>query len=153
MRSLKSRQIIGFLVLLLLGWTSYQGVSQAQTHESTRDKQPIDVGMVALVASPERYEGKSIRTHGFLCIEFEGDAVYLHKEDYRFGLSKNSLALRLSKAQREQFKSLSLKYVVIEGTMYAKGLEATDAWSGAIDKITRLEVWPIDREPVPHQLR
>ena len=76
--------------------------------------------MVALIAAPNSYEGKFIRTHGFLCLEFEGDAVYLREEDYRHGLTKNSFALRLSK-QQEQFKSLSLKYVLIEGTEYAKG--------------------------------
>jgi len=101
--------------------------------------------MVALVAVPERYDGKFVRTHGFLSIEFEGDALYLHEEDYRHGLTKNSLALRLSKSQRQQFKSLSLKYVVIEGTVYARGLEQTDMWSGALGNITRLEIWPVVR--------
>lgn len=107
--------------------------------------------MVALVADPDRYDGKFVRTHGFLCIEFEGDAIYLHEEDYRRGLSKNSLALRLTKSQREKFKTLSLHYVVIEGTVYAKGLEQTDVWSGAIGNITRLELWPIDRGLRPRQ--
>jgi hypothetical protein len=77
--------------------------------------------------------------------------VYLHEEDYQHGLTKNSFALRLYKPQREQFKSLSLKYVLIEGTVYARGLEHTDRWSGAIGNITRLEVWPIERGAVPHQ--
>lgn len=77
--------------------------------------------MVALIAAPESYEGKFVRTHGFLCIEFEGDALYLHEEDYRHGFTKNSFALRLSKLQREQFKGLSLKYALIEGTVYAMG--------------------------------
>jgi len=107
--------------------------------------------MVALIAAPENYEGKSVRTHGFLCIELEGDALYLHEEDYRHGLTKNSFALRLAKSQRQRFKSLSLKYVLIEGTVYANGLERTDRWSGAIGNITRLEVWPIQRGHVPHQ--
>lgn len=121
------------------------------TAESSDAREPVDVGMIALTATPERYEGKFIRTHGFLCLEFEGDAVYLHEEDYRYGLTKNSLALRISKSQREQFKGLNLRYVLIEGTIYAKGLESTDRWSGAIGKITRLEAWPIDRGPVPRQ--
>jgi hypothetical protein len=110
---------------------------------------PVDVSMVALVAEPDSYEGKLIRTHGFLCIEFEGDALYLHEEDYRHGLTENSFALRLSKLQREQFKSLTLRYVLIEGTVYAKGPEHTDGWSGAIGNISRLEAWPIDRGPSP----
>jgi len=125
--------------------------SARQTGGSFDSAKPVDVGMVALSAVPERYDGKFVRTHGFLCIEFEGDALYLHEEDYRHGLTKNSLALRLSKSQREQFKALSLKYVLVEGTVYAKGMEQTDMWSGAIGNITRLEFWPVDRGPNPHQ--
>src|SRR5580704_15463974 len=82
------------------------------------EPKPIGVGMVALVANPQRYEGKITRTVGFLCVEFEGNALYVHDEDYRHGLSKNSMALRLSDSQSKQFKSLSLRYVIIEATAY-----------------------------------
>jgi hypothetical protein len=109
------------------------------------EPKPIGVGMVALVANPQRYEGKITRTVGFLCVEFEGNALYVHDEDYRHGLSKNSMALRLSDSQSKQFKSLSLRYVIIEATAYANGLESTAEWAGALGNITRLEVWPIDR--------
>lgn len=100
--------------------------------------------MVALVAYPQRYNGRMIRTVGFVCIEFEGDAVYVHEEDFRHGLIKNSMALRLTKSQEKQFKPLSQMYAVIEGKVEANGLESGD-WAGAIGNITRLEAWPIDR--------
>lgn len=151
MHSRKSGRILGLLVLPLLCFAGYQGVSQGQTHKSPSDTKPIGVGMVALLATPQRYEGKVIRTIGFMCVEFENDALYLHEEDYRHGLHKNSFALRLSESQRKEFKGLSLKYVLIEGTVYASGPEQTDLWSGAIGNITRLEAWPADRGPVPHQ--
>jgi glyoxylate utilization-related uncharacterized protein len=106
--------------------------------------------MVALLAAPERYEGRLVHTLGFLCIKFEGDALYLHEEDYRHALTKNSFALRLTDSQRKQFKALSRKYVLIEGRVYAKGPEQSDMWSGAIGDITRLEVWPFDEEAGPH---
>jgi len=107
--------------------------------------------MVALLAAPEKYEGKLVRTIGFMCIEFEGDALYLHGEDYRYGLTKNSFSLRLTDSQRKQFKSISLKYVLIEGTLYANGPERTNLWSGAIGNIKRLEPTVVDRGSVPRQ--
>ena len=149
--SRSSGWLVGLVALSLLALTGNATPARQHTGDSSYVPKPIDMGMVALIAAPENYDGKLIRTHGFLCIEFEGDAVYLHEEDYRYGLTKNSFALRLSKSQREQFKSLSLKYVLIEGTVYGKGLEHTDRWSGAIGNITRLEVWPIDRGRVPHR--
>ena len=150
MHSRKSIWAVALLALSLC-LAGNQAVCQGQTHKSSGDTKPVGVGMVALLATPQRYEGKIVRTVGFMCVEFENDALYLHEEDYRHGLHKNSLALRLSESQRKQFKGLSLKYVLIEGTVYANGPEQTDLWSGAIGNITRLEVWPADRGAVPHQ--
>lgn len=110
------------------------------SHASSDSPAPINAGMVALVADPQKYEGKFIRTIGFMCLEYEGDALYLHEEDYRYGIYKNAFALRLSQAQRKQFKSLSLKHVIIEGTLFANGPERWD-YAGAIGNITRLEYW------------
>jgi hypothetical protein len=145
-----SRWTVSLLAVSLLFLGLEAGLAQEHTHRSSDGSKPTGVGMVALLAAPERYEGKIIRTLGFMCIEFEGDALYLHEEDYRHGLRKNSLALRLSESQRKQFKGLSLKYVLIEGTVYADGPEHTDLWSGAIGNITRLQVWPADRGSGPH---
>jgi hypothetical protein len=146
-----SRWIATLLALPFLFLAVYGNSSQGQTHRSPGSPKPVGVGMVTLLAAPQRYEGKIIRTLGFMCIEFEGDALYLHEEDYRHGLHKNSFALRLSESQRKEFKGLSLGYVLIEGTVYANGPEQTDLWSGAIGNITRLEVWPVDRGPTQHQ--
>lgn len=96
--------------------------------------------MVALLADPQKYEGKAVRTIGFMCLEYEGNALYLHEEDYRYGILKNAMALRLSPAQQKKFKSLSLKHVIIEGTFDANGPERWQ-YGGAIDNITRLEIW------------
>jgi hypothetical protein len=101
---------------------------------------PLNVGMVALLADPHKYEGKVVRTIGFMCLEYEGNALYLHEEDYRYGILKNAMALRLSPAQQKKFKNLSLKHVIIEGTVDANGPERWE-YGGAIDNITRLDIW------------
>jgi hypothetical protein len=136
------------LLLFLGGYISSAKPQAERSSPASRD--PIDVGMVGLLSAPQKYQGNFIRTIGFVCIEFEGNALYLHEEDYRYGLSKNSFALRLSDSQRKQFKTMSLKYVLVEGTVDADGLER-DEWGGAIGNITRFEVWPVDREPARHQ--
>ena len=112
--------------------------SARSSHASSGRPKPINVGMVALLAEPQSYDGKFIRTFGFMCLEYEGDALYLHEEDYRYQNYKNAVWLRVAEAQRKQFKSLSLKHVLIEGTMYANGLESSE-YAGAIGNITRLE--------------
>ena len=47
---------------------------------------PIDVTLVQLIANPEKFDGKQIRVIGFLRLEFEGNVLYLHREDYENSL-------------------------------------------------------------------
>jgi len=142
--------LVSSLAFLLAVVTPRTAALRQKPGAPSRPAEPLDVGMVALVAVPDTYDGKLIRTVGFLCIEYEGDALYLHQEDYRHGLTKDSLALRLSRAERDRYKNLSLQYVLVEGVVYARGLEREDQWGGAIGSITRLEAWPFDRGPIPH---
>lgn len=100
----------------------------------------LNVGMVALLASPQNYDGKVVQIIGVLCIEHENDAIYLHYEDAQHLNNQNALYLRLSENQRERFKSLNLKYVIIKGMMYASGPERSE-YGGAIGNITRLDAW------------
>ena len=148
---LAARRWLVALVALPFLFLPVEATSPHQlAHRFSDGSEPIDVGMVALLAEPQKYEGKLIRTIGFMCIEFENDALYLHEEDYRYGEIKNSFRLRLSESQRKQFKDLRLKHVVIEAKVYANGLEATE-WAGALGDIKRLELWVVDRGPVPQQ--
>lgn len=45
--------------------------------------------LVKLIANPEVYNGKTVQIIGYLNLEFEGNAVYLHREDYENGLTGN----------------------------------------------------------------
>jgi hypothetical protein len=146
----KSGWIAALLGLSILLFAGYGLAPRGKAQNPATSPEPINVGMVALLANPEKYEGKFIRTIGFVCIEFEGDALYLHEEDYRFGLLKDSFELRLTESQRNRFKGSSLKYVLIEGRFYANGPEADDS-GGAIGNITRFEVWAFDRDTPPRQ--
>jgi hypothetical protein len=125
-----------FLVFFTLASIGHTRSVQA----SSDNPAPLNAGMVALVADPQKYDGKLIQTIGFMCLEYEGDALYLHEDDFRYGIYKNAFVLRLSQAQRNQFKNLSPGYVIIDGTVYANGPERWD-YAGAIGKITRLERW------------
>ena len=135
LRSPKSKWITGLLALLL----STAGAANSSKRSSKRPE-PVDVSMVALLAVPEKYDGKYVRTNAFLCLEFEGNALYLHEEDYRYGMSKNALWIDLSKSQEQQFKNLSLGHVLVEGVMVANRM---DLFSGMITHVSRLEAWPV----------
>lgn len=58
---------------------------------TTMAAQPILVSMIQLIATPEKYQRKRVRMLAFLRIEFEGNAVYFHKEDYEQRIYRNGL--------------------------------------------------------------
>lgn len=103
-----------------------------------------DVSIIQLVASPEKYEGKAIRVFGFLRLEFEGNGLYLHREDYEKALYKNGLWVQLPMTGENQ--KCNLKYVLIEGTFDSKDQGHLGLWSGAIKDVKRLELWGPDRD-------
>ena len=116
--------------------------SSQQERAPTETSKPVTVGMISLLADPDKYSAIRIRTFGFLSIEIENTALYLQEEDYGSGLGKNALELNLTQEQEKQFKSLSLKYVVIEGTVVSTRASVEHGLSGgALGKITRVELW------------
>lgn len=59
-------------------------------------QQQIDVSIMQLIANSDAYHGKYVRLIGFVKLEFEGNAIYLHQDDYKFGISKNGLWLDIT---------------------------------------------------------
>jgi hypothetical protein len=105
--------------------------------------EPINVGMIPLLASPEKYNGKIIRTIGFLHVGpmHESDILCLYEDDGKFSLFKNTFALDLSDDQRKQFLPLNHTYVLITGTLHSEGAEGTKMNSGIIVNITQIDGW------------
>lgn len=101
------------------------------------------VSMIQLIANPEKYDGQYVRVMGFLRLEFEGNALYLHQEDYEESLSKNGVWVDV--VETEANRKFNMKYVVIEGT-FTSNQGHMWAWSGGIRDIKRMELWGTDRQ-------
>jgi len=108
-----------------------------------KSSKPISVGMVALLATPQNYDGKQIQTWGFLNIGRmpEDDSLWLRKEDGDFSLFKNSFALELSPEQRKAFNCVNHTYVAVIGTLRSDGPDTSSMNSGTIKRITWLVGW------------
>jgi len=102
----------------------------------TRAGEPLEISMVQLLANPDKFDGKRIRVIGFLRLEFEGKALFLHKEDFRESIFKNAVWVDVL-GNALQMKQ-SGHYVVAEGTFDAKDHGHLDAFSGCIKKVTVL---------------
>jgi len=122
------RHIITNLVLLF-------GLS-ATLHAS--DPKPVSI--IQLLASPERFNSQRVIVRGFANLAFEGNALYLHKEDFDHGLTNNALRLAVPRDGAEKWKALSGRYVIVTARfVWGPG---DDIVGGMLVDITRFEEWP-----------
>ncbi len=105
------------------------------------DNGPIDVSIIRLVASPKEYAQKVVRIVGYLNIGVEGDAIYLHEEDFKQSLTPNALALQAKPQMLKQLEKMNRQYVVIEGVFDPTDTGHMRLFSGGIHDITRADAW------------
>jgi hypothetical protein len=99
-----------------------------------------DVSILQLIANPQPYDGKRVRFIGFLRLEFEGDAIYLHREDYQHQISRNALWINLPPdVTKQEQQAVSMHYVICSGVFEASKHGHMEMFSGEITEITRLQ--------------
>jgi hypothetical protein len=123
-RRLLALQAMTVVVLLSSAASSATAQMVGYNPKHSANQQSISVSLIQLIANPERYNGKPVRLIGFLRLEFEGDALYLHREDYERGLPNGIW--------------------VDEGIFRVGHL---DQFGGKLTTINRIEVWPSGRDP------
>src|SRR5262249_56553340 len=104
--------------------------------------EPQDVSLVQLIANGPQWRGKVVRVIGFCRLEFEGNALYLHQEDFERGISKNAVWLRVGWPVPEKYRPLSDEYVLVEAVFDAEDHGHLGRVSGPLTDIRRLERWP-----------
>lgn len=100
------------------------------------------ISIVRLIVTPEKYHDKQIQIHGYLNLEFEGDAIYLHKEDRDRALTRNGFWVSFSnKLDPSEIQRLNQSYVLIEGTFDMNSRGHMGLFGGEVKNITRIVKW------------
>ena len=144
----QNRAIISICIfILILTFIQCTATSSNKTTDTTNGsfvKYPLDkdVSFIDLISNPEKYTGQTIRVVGYMNIEFEGNALYFHQEDYNLRNYKNGLWLDISVADihTKLYQDANKKYVLMEGTFNMHNKGHMGSYHGAIGKITRVEV-------------
>src|SRR5262249_4434500 len=97
------------------------------------------------IGNPDKYDGKVVRVIGFLRLEFEGDALYLHREDYEHSMTKNAIWVAGGPGMDGRGNQMDKKYVLLEGTFDANHYGHMGLFSGEIRQIKRAEAWAFDK--------
>ena len=125
----------------------------AATSSRADDGRPEAVSLIQLIANPGSLDGKRVLLTGYVVLEADNKAVYLHESDAKFGIARNGLWLDVplgGDARRAQFHG---RYVLIEGKFNARRRGHREAFSGTIEDVGRFEVVeprPGPLMPAPH---
>ena len=95
------------------------------------------VSLIDLIARPADFHGKRVRITGYVHFEFEGNGVYLNRDDWAHSLYRNGLWLEPPTAT----PAVNDEYALIEGEFDARIGGHMGLWSGMIHRVTRLEPW------------
>jgi hypothetical protein len=93
MKKTLTASILVFLILVALAVLAVTRFRHAH-HERgmARDMFKVEhVSLVNLIANPDRFHGRWIRVQGVCNLAFEGNALYLSKEDRRHFVTKNAV--------------------------------------------------------------
>ncbi len=89
-----------------------------------------NVSMAALIAAPERHDGRYVRVKGFLRCQPEWHALYLHRDDAENGIDESAVWLDTSLVGDCGAKDGS--YVILEGTFDGRRRDESTAFAGTL---------------------
>jgi len=106
-----------------------------------------DATLLQILSDPRKHDRDRVRVVGYLYLERDENAIYLHEDDFKHALFGNSLALEITDDMLNRREQLSGNYVVIEGIFDAQHRGPFQVHSGTIKKIRRCEIWSSDAMP------
>jgi hypothetical protein len=137
----------GTVFLAIAGWLAANATTAKAPDDTEKPgsspQQPLSVSLIRLIATPDAFDGKYVQVTGFVSIEHEGTAVYLHRDDWQYMLTKNGLWLVASDIPGEGSNEAKVKerYALIEGRFSAKKQGHRGLWSGSIEEVARMVPW------------
>ena len=116
--------------------------SDAQLQLTSDDSSHVAaVSILRVIANPKEFHGKRVQLMGFVHFEFEGDAIYLSKNDYQYGLDQNGIWLSIPKESMQKYREISDSYAVVDGTFNAESRGHMGSFAGSIENITLIKRW------------
>jgi hypothetical protein len=104
------------------------------------------VALVELISRPEIYSGRRVKVVGWLHLEPEGDALYLHREDYERTIAGNSLRFSAPQAFMQRADEFNDEYCLVIATFVAYEAGANTVHSGGLKDVTAVLRIPETRE-------
>jgi hypothetical protein len=137
-------------VIFGVGLLLFFALASSSRAEDLRDD---SVSLIQLIANPASFDGKRVRLTGYVMLEADNRAVYLHESDAKYGIARNALWLDVPLGGESHRVQLHGRYALIEGTFNARRRGHRELFSGTIEDVGRFEVVeprPGPLTPAPH---
>jgi hypothetical protein len=129
------------LALLLQLWIAPVRGAPTESKSMTDWEEYESVSMIQLIATPQHFEGRKVRVHGFARIRFENCVAYLTRDDMEYGNGKNGIWLSFGRSLKA--KGLDGRFVLVFGVFTAKDKGHKGANSGTLEDIARIDEWSV----------
>ena len=137
------------VVTLAAGCVAIVAMASAQGSERPRDT----VSLIQLIAGPASFDSKRVVVTGYVMLEAQNTAIYLHESDAVYAISRNAVWLDVPLGDESHRVQFHRRYVRVEGTFSARRRGHLDAFSGSLQDISRfdlVEPRPGPLVPAPH---
>jgi hypothetical protein len=116
----------------------------------TQDDGVRQDSLVALLARPTAYEGRVVTLRGYVDLTSNATALYLHEDDYRWGLEANGVWLHMPRCANRAGQGVTRGYMTVVGNFTTRLHGFANGWVGEIDNITLCRlIEGTDAEPRP----
>ncbi len=117
---------------------------------------PAPISLIQLIASPEKFDGKSVAVRGFFLVagrphDVVGCFLFLHKEDAENDLGNSIIVVPNEMMTKDQEK-IDRMYIQLIGTFRAVHIAGTDAQVASIRDITSYTLWSDPAHPITLKL-
>jgi hypothetical protein len=96
----------------------------------------ISISLIQLIVQPEKFAEQRVQVIGLCALEFESKAIWISKDDLRYGITRNAVWLDI--ALTDQSRKYDRKCVFVEGRFTAKSKGHLGLYAGTIEDISRM---------------
>jgi hypothetical protein len=95
--------------------------------------------LVQLLARPDEFDGQFVQVSGFYRHEFEGTALYLHRDDCEYAITRNALWVEgVFPSPLDGDSPFDLKYVLVEADFTARRQGHFGLFCGTLYDVQRM---------------
>ncbi len=125
-----------FLILIII--FSFKSVSGTNVCSKEKECYSLpNISIIQLLSNPDKYHGQRIALTGYTTFEFEGSSVYLSKESFEYGITKNAIWLDFNKVT-DSYPECNGTICSVFGVFNKNNFGHLGLWSGGITDINRM---------------